>query len=414
MKIRIFPTLFLLCVLAFQAEAQKAVLPKAGTWQGELQLNGTTRLPFYFEYKKSKTGTSLEITNGDEKIDITEIQAAADSFNFKMPLYDSEFRIQVKEGGKSMEGTWINHSRKDHREIPFQAFYGREYSCDKSLPVFNVLSSSKWEVTFTPTDEPSYKAVGVFKFNPSEHSVKGTFLTETGDYRYLSGYACTDWIYMSCFDGSHAYYFRWKIKSDSTLAGDFYSGTTGFEKWTATRNNKFSLRNPDSLTFLKKGVDKISFKYKNTDGKDVSLEDERYKNKVVIIQIMGSWCPNCMDETAYLAGEYTALNGKGLEVVALAFEKTADPLKAAENLNRVKARFHATYDFLITGKSGSTQASEALPMLNAVMAFPTTIYIDKKGRVRKIYTGFSGPGTGAYYDRFKEENERFLQKLLAE
>ncbi|MFI5148511.1 MAG: peroxiredoxin family protein [Bacteroidia bacterium] len=414
MKIRALHVILLLSFAAVSACAQKAILPKAGTWQGELQLNGTTRLPFYFEYKKTKTGTSLEIRNGEEKIEIDQITAVVDSFNFKMPLYDSEFRIQVKEGGKEMEGTWINHSRKDHQETPFRAYYGREFTCDKSLPVFNLLSSSRWEVTFSPADEPSYKAIGIFRYSQSEHSVNGTFLTETGDYRYLSGYACTDWIYMSCFDGSHAYYFKWKIKPDSTLSGDAYSGTTGFEKWTARRNDKFSLHNPDSLTFLKKGFDKIAFRYKNSEGKDVSLEDERYKNKVVIIQIMGSWCPNCMDETAYLAGEYSNLNAKGLEVVALAFEKTTDPVKAAANLNKVKTRFHAGYDFLITGKSGTREASEALPMLNAVMAFPTTIYIDKKGRVRKIYTGFTGPGTGVYFDRFKEENDRFLQKLLAE
>jgi thiol-disulfide isomerase/thioredoxin len=412
MNRRLLSILFSFTVIC--SYAQKQILPRTGTWQGELQLNGITRLPFYFEFKKNKTQTSLEIMNGEERIAVEEITAVNDSFNFKIPVFDSEFKCQVKEGGKELQGVWINHSRKEHQETPFNAYYGREYTCDKPLPIFNLLSSSKWEVTFTPSEGPSYKAIGIFRFNQSEHKVDGTFLTETGDYRYLSGFACTDWIYLSCFDGSHAYYFRWKIKSDSTLAGDFYSGTTGYEKWVARRNDKFQLRNPDSLTYLKKGYDKISFKYKNTEGKEISLDDERYKNKVVVIQIMGSWCPNCMDETKYLAETYTHYNAQGLEIVALAFEKTNDPVKAASNLNRLKLRFHAGYEFLITGKTGSQQASEALPMLNDVMAFPTTIYIDKKGRVRKIYTGFTGPGTGVYYDRFKEENERFLQKLMAE
>jgi thiol-disulfide isomerase/thioredoxin len=405
--------IFFFCQI-LDSSAQKGLVARVGTWQGELLLNGTTRLPFYFEVNRSKGKTTLEIRNGEEHILIEDITESSDSIRFRMPQFDSEFLCEVKENGKALDGVWINHSRKDNNEIPFQAFYGREYTCDKGSKIFSALQAAQWEVTFSPNTRDSTKAIGIFRFDFKTHSLNGTFLTETGDYRYLSGFACTDWAYLSCFDGSHAYYFRFKLKPDNTIAGDYYSGSTGYEKWIAKQNPGFRLHNPDSLTFLKKGYDGIDFRFSNTEGAEVSSKDEKFRNKVVVIQIMGSWCPNCMDETKYYADVYSRFRGKGLEVVALAFEKPVDPAKAKENVLRVKKRFNADYDFLLTGKTGSTGALEALPMLNAVMAFPTTIYIDKKGRVRKIYTGFNGPGTGVYYDQFREQNERFLEKLLSE
>ncbi len=182
----------------------------------------------------------------------------------------------------------------------------------------------------------------------------------------------------------------------------------------AVRNDNFQLRNPDSLTYLKPGFTSIDFSFKNLEGKSVSIKDEKFKNKVVIIQIMGTWCPNCMDETKFLAPFYDTYKSKGLEVVALAFERTDDFNKAVNNIQRSKKRFSANYEFLITMKTGKDQASEALPMLNAVMAFPTTIYIDKKGVVRKIYTGFNGPATGDAHTKFVEDTTRFVEMLLAE
>ena len=129
---------------------------------------------------------------------------------------------------------------------------------------------------------------------------------------------------------------------------------------------------------------------------------------------MGTWCPNCVDETKFLSPFYDKYKPKGLEIIGLAFERTDDFDKAVSNVNRLKAKFQANYEFLITMKTGSQQASEALPMLNKVMAFPTTIYIDKKGDVRKIYTGFYGPATGENYTKYIKETTAFVEKLLAE
>ena len=53
-------------------------------------------------------------------------------------------------------------------------------------------------------------------------------------------------------------------------------------------------------------------------------------------------------------------------------------------------------------------------MLNKIISYPTTIFIDKKGNVRKIYTGFSGPATGEAYTDFVKETTEFVEMLLRE
>lgn len=327
-----------------------------------------------------------------------------------MPVFDSEFKIKFKK--YEMQGVWINHTRRDKNILYFEAQAGRPWTKPISECIKTGNLNGNWEVTFSSGTKEQSKAIGIYTL--SDSILKGTFLTETGDYCFLVGGANNGCFQLSCFDGSHAFLFTGKIKGDSIFDSHFYSGAHHHETWVAKRNDKFELRNPDSLTYLKPGFTKVNFNFKNLEGKNISLQDEKFKNKVVIIQIMGTWCPNCMDETKFLAPFYDKYNSKGLEVVALAFERTDDFNKAVNNIQRSKTRFNAKYEFLITMKTGKDQASEALPMLNEVMAFPTTIYIDKKGAVRKIYTGFNGPATGEAHTKFVEDTTRFVEKLLAE
>ncbi|MCW3083159.1 MAG: Peroxiredoxin [Bacteroidetes bacterium] len=406
--------LFAFCVLMTPSFAQTFLTP--GTWSGVLKLNDSTQLPFDFEVQNAKGKLSLMILNAQEQIKVDELSFAGDSVFIKMPVFDSEFRCQRITAGK-MKGVWINHARKNKNVIAFEAFAKAPDESKGKPETFvptETLDRGKWEATFSKGTPDEYKAIGVFK-TKDLINVSGTFSTETGDYRYLSGKVKdNNTFYLACFDGAHAFMFTGKVQGDSIVNGRFYSGIHGEEPWEAVHNDNFELRNPDSLTFLKPGFTKVDFNFKNLEGKYVSLSDDKFKNKVVMIQIMGSWCPNCMDETKFLAGFYDTYKKQGLEIVGLAFERTDDFAKAVNNVQRLKTRFGANYEFLITMKTGADQASQALPMLNKVMAFPTTIYIDKKGMVRKIYTGFYGPATGEAYKKYVEETTQFVEMLLKE
>ncbi len=383
-----------------------------GIWRGVLFLNEkeNVELPFNFDVAVKEGKTILIIRNAKERIEIDEVSTLGDSVNFKMPVFDSEFK--TKNYGDHLEGVWINHSKKDNNIIKFKAWHNQRYrfKCPAEEP--NQLFKGKWEATFSPGTADSSKAIALINQEPTY--VSATFLTETGDYRYLEGAKHKDKLYLSCFDGAHAFLFIAKTDGINITDGDFYSGATWHEKWTGRRNDKFELLNPENITRLKNQLDNIYFTFPDLEGKNVSLKDEKFKNKVVIIQVMGSWCPNCMDETAYLAQFYKQYKNKGLEIIALAYEKASDPQKAKSNVLRLKTKFAADYTFLLTGLTGKDKATESLPALDKITAFPTTIYIDKKGKVRKIYTGFSGPATGTEYEKFKQNNESFVANLLKE
>ena len=148
----------------------------------------------------------------------------------------------------------------------------------------------------------------------------------------------------------------------------------------------------------------------------VSLEDERFNNKVVIVQLMGTWCPNCLDESKFLTSFYESYRSKGLEIVALTFEYVKTVEKANANLDRLKANLNIAYPLLLAqyGSTDKDLAQEKLPMLNKVWSYPTTIILDRNHQVKKIHTGYNGPATGQVYTDFVEEFTAFIDTLLAE
>jgi thiol-disulfide isomerase/thioredoxin len=378
-----------------------------------LTLNDTTELPFTFTVDLGPLFYSLTIHNASENIQVEDLVVTKDSINWHMPVFDSWFKCKI-DSLRGFHGTFFNHSASKPYQLSFRAQYGKkrfETIVCRGLPP--VIGKEKWECTFSPGKADSSKAIGIFKVDREIPGFVGTFLTETGDYRFLEGgFIDCDVLMLSCFDGSHAFLFKADF-SAREIKGDAWYGKFGYEKWTGKENPTFELRDPQKLTFIKDSSN-INFTFNDLHGKPVSLSDPKYKGKVVVIQIMGSWCPNCMDETAWMSDVYNKYHPQGLEVIALAYERSPDTAKSNTSIRRVRDHFNAKYTFLNTGKSGKNAASESLPFLNGIMSFPTTIYIDKTGKVRMVYTGFNGPATGAAYEKDTTEALRLIQQLLAE
>jgi len=398
--------LIVLLLISVSATAQIHI--NDGLWRGVLTLDTKKQieLPFIFNVYYADGDPSITIFNADEKIVIDEIEVKNDSVFFKMPVFDTEFKCKFFPG--LMQGVWINHSKTENNVIPFSAVFGQTDRF-KARVITRADFAGRWETTFGVGTPDSSKAIGVFK--QKMQVVTGTFLSESGDYRYLEGIADGKNLYLSTFDGAHAYLFTGVVDEKGVVNGDFYSGLTGREKFRAVPNTRFELRDPYSITKTVKG-EPVNFSFVNLEGVKISLSDEKYKNKVVIVQIMGSWCPNCMDETAYLSNIYNQYQSKGVEIIALAYERTTDMEKAKSNVNRLRSKYGAQYEFLITGLSGAVNAQKSLPFLSSVSAFPTTLYLNKKHEIEKIYTGYSGPATGAAYIKMKESVENLLNELI--
>ena len=383
---------------------------KTGIWRGAIIMQGH-ELPFNIDILQTPTGSyTASIHNGDERILMDEVSVQRDSLMMMLPTFDAGFKVAIR--GDSLRGRFVINYTAGY-SLPFSAAFGQGYRFVPSdtVTATTVDFSGTYDVQFF-NENNTVSAMGVVT-QKGNHAT-GTFLTPTGDYRYLEGNVVHDTLWLSTFDGNHIYLFNAAKVNDSTIQGIHWLGRTRFRKWEGIRNANARPPESESLTYLKEGYDRIDFSFPDVNGKVISSRDERFANKVVIIQILGSWCPNCMDETRFLADWYKNNRERGVEVVGLAYEQKEDFVYASQRVKKMKEKLGVLYDVLIAGVSDNKKASATLPALNAVISFPTTIFIGKDGKVKHIHTGFSGPGTGIYYEQMKEKFNQAVNDCLAE
>jgi len=398
--------------------ASATALLTPGPWRGELAAQGQ-KIPFLFEVKTEAGKPVVYLINkglnGEERLRCEEISAAGDSATIKLHVFDAALVVRADGQGK-LKGNWVKYDAKTPYRVPLVATAGAQPLFAASQADAKNSFAGTWRTEFKGDDNKPYPAVGIIQQTSTQQApTVGTFLTTTGDYRYLAGQQTGDQLAMSTFDGSHAFLFTAKKQADGTLKGDFYSGKGGHETWMATLDPKAKLPDADTLTYLRKGESRLNFKFPSiVKGSSISPTDPKYKGKVVVLQILGSWCPNCMDETNYLAPWYEQNKARGVEIIGLGYERMPEYDKAAARLLNMKQRYHIGYDLAVAGVSNKDSVAASLPQLAKFLGFPTTIFLDKKGVVRSIRTGFSGPGTGKYYEEEKAHFNRTVDKLLKE
>lgn len=357
----------------------------------------------------SVEGGEAWITNGLEKVYIDEVSRQGEDWRLHFPTFNNTLVLREKDG--SLEGnlTLVKRGYEQLMQVTGEPYRGFRFRSD---PQATSDFTGRWQVQFVEDDGKESLAIG--EFDQQGSKVNGTFLTPVGDYRYLAGEVDGDMMHLSTFDGAHAFVFRAHMQADGSLAGDFWSGTRWHESWTAQRNFDAQLPDAYSLTYLKDGYDHLEFNFPDLDGNPVALSDEKFRDKVVLVTLSGTWCPNCADEIDFLSSYYRQNRGRGLEIITLLYERYDAFEPAARQGRALQAKHGIDFDILIAGVSDKTMASETMPMLSRVLAFPTLIFIDQKGTVRKIHTGFSGPGTGQHYTDFVEEFNALMEDLFEE
>lgn len=403
----------LLCLVLFillgscRQEAKKQIVLD-GNWLAVLDISPDI-IPFRLTFSQSKGKLVAQVHNAEEKLVYDEVVIRGDSLFITMSIFDSDIKAKIIDE-QTIEGIYVRNYA-DNYVIPFNATKSTKSRFEvKETPKTNF--TGRWKTVFQDEKGETYEAIGIFSQKGDQ--LTGTFLTNLGDYRFLEGNASGNTFSLSAFDGSHAFLFKGELQEDGSILGKFRSGPRYTETFIAVRDDAFELPDAYGLTSIKEGVEKFTFTFLDIDGQPVSLEEERFRNKVVLVQLFGTWCPNCMDEIKFLAPWYEKNKASGIEIVALAFESKPDFEYASSRVKKSKEKLNANYTFLIAGESNKERAGEALPMLNAVVAFPTLIYIDKKGVIRKIHTGFNGPATGDLFDRWVEEHEALVREMLEE
>jgi thiol-disulfide isomerase/thioredoxin len=400
---------FLFNTTAFAQSVNKL---RTGWYRASIVREDGAEIIFNAEVQLKNGKPVMYIRNAAERLLVDDIKIKGDSVKIEMPFFESFFRLQLQKDG-SLKGTWAKAGSAKMLEFPVQFIYGKkERFAVTETTTQN--STGRWQVAFTRANGTDRPAIAEFQQKGS--ALTGTFLTPSGDYRFLEGIVNGDRLLLSCFDGSHAYLFSATINGNEIKNGVFYSSAAPAEKWRATKNEKAALPDTTQITQLKPGESKLNFAFKDVNGKTVSINDARFKNKVVVIQIMGSWCPNCMDESKFLSSFYNEYKKKGVEVVALAYEYSTDFNRSKASVQKFINWFNIQYPVLITPTTTSDEqrTEKTLPQLTPIRSFPTTIFLSKNGNVAKIHQGFYGPGTGEFYTEFKADFYRTIRSLLAE
>ena len=375
-----------------------------GQWLGTITLSDSIDLNFDFTLAEAEGGNyAFRIQNAGNVVEAQMLAMEADSF-FKVEVPVFANYLLVKLGDSTMSGFYYNPDAEDYK-LPFEA----EMSTQSRYPLAAIdpALSGNYRMDFSANTDDENSALAHLEIVGEK--VYGSIMTETGDYRFLEGGISDGLAQLSTFDGGFLYYFRFEM--GDTLRGTFFSGRTYQEDFIAYRDDSFSLRNADSLTFIKEDYDGLAFSFPNLKGDTISLNNPEFAGKPVIVQIMGSWCPNCLDESLYLKEQYEQYHKDGLEIVGLTFERARTYEMALKRASKMERDLALPYPILLAGATRDDKAAELLPMLNHVMSYPTSIYLNRQHEVVKIHTGFAGPGTPVYED-FVAENDKFIQSLI--
>jgi thiol-disulfide isomerase/thioredoxin len=381
-------------------------------------------LPFELSYHRTHTsefGLTGWVENGfAEKVPVVIESQTNDTGNILVtfPHYDSVLELKSVDDGP-MTGSWRkNRGSKgaaimdaklvdDRRDVLFASLAHAEDDAD---------FEGRWSVKFESSEGLS---VGQFYTIDLDEfvSAQGTFMTTTGDYRFLAGRVDGNLMRLSTFDGAHAFLFHARMQDDGTIEGDFWSGNWWHETWTAVRDDDAALPDAFEQTTIADEDALDDMVFKNLQGEPTRVLDVLDQSNggrgapARIIEIFGTWCPNCSDagrELVSLREQY----GDDLAVVGLAFEVTEDFERSVQQVKHHHEHIGTDWPILIAGLSDKDKASQALPVLDKVRSYPTLIFLDRNNAVQGVYSGFSGPATGDAYTKQRERFEKLIESMI--
>ncbi len=417
----VFAVGFAACSAAGEPGARPTI--QDGDWRGLLRTAGGP-LPFILRIQHPTTddrpaGIAAFLVNGPEAQEIPLVRWDGDDLVFRLDYYDAEIRARIAANGASMEGGFSRRRGKD--EVVRMVFGAARPDAGpaktRSISFPEQRLRTRYAVRFEGEADPAVLVLGPAKEGATTRfPLAATFLTTTGDYRYLSGDVRDGTLTLSTFNGVHAFLFTARVGADGSLNGEFFSGPASRTAWTATPDPGASL--PDAFAMAEVADDTRigDLSYTSPDGAAVTLGDTSVGGgaRARILYLFGTWCPNCKDATAALNEMVGRWGPRGLAVTGLAFEVTGDRERDLRQVRIYRERSKAAFPLLLAGTTDKQQRADAFPVLKEIKAFPTLVFVDGRSRVRAVYTGFSGPATGEEYTKMRERFDSIVATMLNE
>lgn len=384
--------------LSFSALADSL---KPGPWRFELR-TANAAVPFIINFQQKDGALTATLQNGKETIELNDIDANAKHISIPLQTYEVSLELEPPKDNKLI-GYLVRHNKNPKVKTPVIGFHGEEerFLQDTAKPKIDL--NGRWKVKLT--DEQKKVEDGVIVFEQKGKTINGSILTPTGDYRYMSGFVSGEEFEAASFDGMYNYLVRGRVRKGILEARILSNYLTKIE---GVKDSKAEL--PDA--YKQTQLESLSFKFPNLAGEQVSLSDKRFKNKPVIVQFFGSWCPNCLDEMNYLIPWYKENHKRGIEIIALAFERSNDPAEAKKQLLKTQRKKDIPYTLLIAGSTADDKPKDKIKGLKNFISFPTTVFLNKNHEVVKVHAGFTGPSTGEFYEKWKKEFNETVDGLL--
>ncbi len=377
-----------------------------GKWFGKFPLNDGKEIPFFFEIKNNKNQPYLYFINDIEKYPGGKVIRKSDSLFISLDQFDNEIVFGINKD-QTLSGYFRKQNKTGTASLVTASKKIEKFGVSSLVPTVDI--TGKYAVEFTNDIGKKIKSVGLFKQKGKE--LAATFLRVSGDSRYSFGYINGNQFNISTFIGNGPLLFTGTINENGAIIGE-QIGLKTKQTFIATKDEMATLPSSKELTSINATEKGFNFSFKNIEGKTITLNDQRYQNKPVIVTIGGTWCQNCADEALFLSKWYKNNKQRGIEIVTIQFEVENNFAYAQKTMRRFKEKFDIQYEMLFGGISENAKVVEAIPSLEKFYAFPTTIFLDRNRKVSKIHTGFSGPATGKYYEQFIEEFNEEVNKLL--
>lgn len=388
----------LLTALPVAAQTQSA----AGLWDAAVVVNGL-EIPFRFEVSHTGSNVSGWFFNGDEKVESTGGRFENGSLVLNFDHYATSLEASLVNG--RLAGTY-------NRAAGYYPFYAKRFTPPAAFPNEVPAIDGLW--TIGSVNSNKGESAWRFIVRQSGAEVTAAILRVDGDTGALSGTYRNGRFVVSHFSGARPLVLELTPQKDGSL--EILRNKT--EKMIAVKDSEARLRgvpeptDPSRHSSVKNPTEPFKFAFPDLTGKIVSSTDERFRGKVLIVAIGGSWCPNCHDEAPFLSELYTKYQSKGLEIVELSFEEEAQKAKGYPRLLAFNKRYGVDYTVLLAGDQADLQ--EKVPQIHNLNSFPTTIFLGRDGLVRGVHAGFAGAVSGVFHDNGKEEIIATVERLLAE
>jgi peroxiredoxin len=398
-------TLFAALLLAGAAFAVAQTTPQtiAGRWDATIQINGVAT-PFPLDITGSGANVTASFFNGEERYPSTSGRFDNGKLSVTWDYYAATLDATVKDG--VLDGQYAGTRRM---KGPF-AIHATRTSAPAAISTKAPDINGLWTI---PNKSGKGELAWRFIVQQSGAKASATILRVDGDTGTISGTFQDGKFVLSHFDGARAHLLRITPAADGSLdiLQDANTKLIAYRPAAAKAMGLPEPTDPNQHTSVKDPKEPFRFSFPDLNGKLVSNTDARFKGKVVVVEITGSWCPNCHDEAPFLAEMYRKYGSQGLEVVSLSFEE-ADQLKDPTRLKAFAKRYGMTFPVLVCGDPD--EANAKLTQLVGWNTWPATLFIDRKGTVRSIHSGFPSSGSGDLFVAAKDEFNVEVGRLLAE